>query len=91
MRNWSSSPSDPEPASPPLIAGVVYGIDPIDASGRIGDRAVTSALGRRSRDRLTVTADGGPITARRDPHGLATIPARHYMAIPAALLLERMG
>ena len=48
-------------------AEVVYGIGRIDASGRIADRAVTSALGWRGGDRLTLTADAGVVTARRDP------------------------
>jgi hypothetical protein len=49
---------------------VVYGIGRIDASGRIADRAVISALGWRGGDRLTLTADAGVVTARRDlfPH-----------------------
>jgi bifunctional DNA-binding transcriptional regulator/antitoxin component of YhaV-PrlF toxin-antitoxin module len=64
---------------------VVYGIGRIDASGRIADRAVTSALGRRGGDRLTLTAHAGAVTARREPGGMVTLPARAYIAIPAAL------
>jgi hypothetical protein len=64
---------------------VVYGIGRIDASGRIADRAVTSALGWSGGDRLTLTAEAGVITARRDPGGMITLPARAYIAIPAAL------
>jgi bifunctional DNA-binding transcriptional regulator/antitoxin component of YhaV-PrlF toxin-antitoxin module len=64
---------------------VVYGIGRIDASGRIADRAVTGALGWSGGDRLTLTADSGVITARRDPAGMITLPARAYIAIPAAL------
>ncbi len=72
----------PVPSAP---ADVVYGIGRIDASGRIADRAVTSALGWRSGDRLTLTADAGVVTARRDPGGMITLPVRAYIAIPAAL------
>jgi hypothetical protein len=36
---------------------VVYGIGRIDASGRIADRAITSALCWSGGDRLTLTAD----------------------------------
>ena len=54
----------PVPSAP---EDVVYGIGRIDASGRIADRAVTSALGWRGGDRLTLTADAGVMTARRDP------------------------
>ena len=72
----------PVPAAP---EDVVYGIGRIDASGRIADRAVISALGWASGDRLTLTADAGVVTARRDPGGMITLPARAYIAIPAAL------
>jgi bifunctional DNA-binding transcriptional regulator/antitoxin component of YhaV-PrlF toxin-antitoxin module len=64
---------------------VVYGIGRIDASGRIADRAITSALGWCGGDRLTLTADAGVVTARRDPGGMVTVPGRAYIAIPAAL------
>lgn len=74
----------PVPA-PPAPEDVVYGIGRIDASGRIADRAVTSALGWRGGDRLTLTADAGVVTARRDPGGMLTLPGRAYIAIPAAL------
>jgi hypothetical protein len=74
----------PEPV-PSVPADVVYGIGRIDASGRIADRAVTSALGWRGGDRLTLTAADGMVTARRDPGGMITMPGRAYIAIPAAL------
>ena len=70
---------------PPAPEDVVYGIGRIDASGRIADRTVTSALGWSGGDRLTLTADAGVVTARRDPGGMITLPARAYIAIPAAL------
>jgi len=72
----------PVPTAP---EDVVYGIGRIDASGRIADRAVTGALGWSAGDRLTLTADAGVVTARRDPGGLVTLPTRAYIAIPAAL------
>jgi hypothetical protein len=72
----------PVPAAP---EDVVYGIGRIDASGRIADRAVISALGWHGGDRLTLTADAGVVTARRDPGGMITLPARAYIAVPAAL------
>ena len=74
----------PIPA-PSLPEHVVYGIGRIDASGRIADRAVISALGWNGGDRLTLTADSGVVTARRDPGGMITLPNRAYIAIPAAL------
>jgi len=72
----------PAPAAP---EDVVYGIGRIDASGRIADRAVISALGWAGGDRLTLTAEAGVVTARRDPGGMITLPGRAYIAIPAAL------
>jgi len=54
-------------AVPPVPEDVVYGIGRIDASGRIADRAVTSALGWSGGDRLTLTANAGVVTARREP------------------------
>jgi hypothetical protein len=79
---------------------VVYGIGRIDASGRIADRAVTSAQGWAAGDRLTLTADAGVVTARRDPGGMITVfvaptmrrrrpPAAHPFA--AALLAFSVG
>ena len=62
-----------------------YGFGRIDASGRVADRATTSALGWRGGDRLTLTADAGVVIARRDPGGMVTMAARPYIVIPAAL------
>jgi hypothetical protein len=73
------------PRSPALPAGVVYGIGRIDASGRVADRTITSVLGWRSGDRLTLTAGAGVVVVRRDPQGMVTVPARPYIVIPAAL------
>jgi hypothetical protein len=70
---------------PPAPADAVYGIGRIDASGRIADRAVTRALGWCGGDRLTLTAEAGVVTARRDPGGMITLPGSAYIAIPAAL------
>ena len=64
---------------------MVYGFGRIDASGRVADRVIIAALGWRGGDRLTLTADGGVMIARRDPGGMVTVPARPYVVIPAAL------
>ena len=72
-------------AVPSAPGGVVYGIGRIDASGRIADRAITSALGWCGGDRLTLTADAGVVIARRDQGGMVTLPGRAHIAIPAAL------
>ena len=66
-------------------AGVVYGTGRIDASGRVADQAVSCTLGWREGDRLTLTAEPGVVTARRDPAGMITVPARGCLAIPAVL------
>jgi hypothetical protein len=66
-------------------AGVVYGTGRIDASGRVTDQTVNCALGWREGDRLTLTASPGVVTARRDPRGMVTVPARACLAIPAVL------
>ena len=72
----------PVPSAP---EDVVYGIARVDASGRICERAVVTALGWAGGDRLTFTADAGVVTARRDPGGMVTLPASTYITIPAAL------
>ena len=66
-------------------ADVVYGTGRIDASGRVADQAVGCALGWREGDRLSLTASPGVVTARRDPRGMLTVPARACLAIPAVL------
>jgi hypothetical protein len=70
---------------PSLPEDVVYGIARIDSSGRICERAIITALGWSGGDLLTVTADAGVVTARRDPGGMVTLLARAYITIPAAL------
>ena len=79
-------PARPLPlASPPARPDVVYGFGRIDASGRVADQAIIRALGWRGGDRLTLTAGAGVMVARRDPHGMVTVPARPHIVIPAAL------
>ena len=63
----------------------MYGIARVDASGRICERAIITALSWAGGDRLTFTADAGVVTARRDPGGMVTLPASGYITIPAAL------
>ena len=65
--------------------GVLYGFGRMDESGRVADRAMTTALGWQPGDRLTLTAAAGVVTARRDPAGMVTMPTKPYLVIPAAL------
>jgi hypothetical protein len=64
------------------------GIDRIDASGRVADRAIAAALGWRGGDRLTLTAEAGVVVVCRDPAGMVTLPASQYIVIPATLRRE---
>jgi len=73
------------PEVPAAADGAIYGFGRIDASGRVADRAITGVLGWREGDRLTLTAAAGVVVARRDPAGMVTMPAKPYVAIPAAL------
>jgi bifunctional DNA-binding transcriptional regulator/antitoxin component of YhaV-PrlF toxin-antitoxin module len=73
------------PEVPAVPDDVLYGFGRMDSSGRVADRAMTSALGWQPGDRLTLTAAAGVVIARRDPGGLVTMPAKPYLVIPAAL------
>jgi hypothetical protein len=75
----------PPEQAPALAGDVVYGLSRIDMSGRVADRAVTSALGWTDGDCLTLTGAAGVVTIRRDPHGPAVLPPRHRIVIPARL------
>jgi hypothetical protein len=58
--------------------------------GRVADQGVLTALGWAGGDRLTLTAEAGVVTARRDPGGMVTVPERAYLVIPAALRREAL-
>ena len=72
-----------DPLAVPLDA--VYGMSRIDTSGRLTSQAISHVLNWRADDRLTLTAAVGVMVARRDRHGMVTVPARCFIAIPAAL------
>jgi hypothetical protein len=75
----------PLAAVPEVPDDVRYGFGRMDQWGRVADRAVIQVLGWQPGDRLTLTGGAGVVIARRDPGGLVTMPARPYLAIPAAL------
>lgn len=71
---------------PPTVPqDVLYGFGRVDMADRVADRAVISALGWRRGDRLTLTAEAGVVTARRDPAGMVAMTAKPYIVIPAGL------
>jgi hypothetical protein len=74
----------------PAQAHGPQGVGKVQGDGDLGPNSgriwrTIAALGWRSGDRLTVTAEAGVMIARRDPGGMVTVPARPYMVIPAAL------
>jgi hypothetical protein len=78
----------PLPLARPALSApedAVYGLGRIDSSGRICDQAIVTALGWAGGDLLTLTAEAGVVTARRDPGGMVTLSGRAYISIPAAL------
>ena len=52
------------PEVPAVPDDVLYGFGRMDSSGRVADRAMTSALGWQPGDRLTLTAAAGVVIAR---------------------------
>ncbi len=73
------------PDSPAPPSELVYGMGRVDASGRVGDRDVMRALGRRPADMLTVTAARGVVLARLDPAGLVPVGGSPHLTIAIAL------
>jgi hypothetical protein len=63
------------PVIPAAPDDVLYGFGRIDASGRVADRAVASALGLAVGRSADHHRRCGVVTARRDPDGLVTMPA----------------
>jgi hypothetical protein len=62
---------------------VVYGFGRIDASGRVADHTVISALGWAGGSQLTLTAGAGVMVALRNPDGVVTCRPGPASVLPA--------
>ena len=63
---------------------MLYGVGPVDASGRVKDHDVVRALGWRPGDKLEVIPALGGIVIFTSPDGLFTVPLKPCIVIPAA-------
>lgn len=89
-------PLTPAPAEPPrplpLIGlhqlsrdtTLLYGVGPVDASGRIKNSDIVRALGWQPGDKLEVITGLGGIVIFSSHDGLFTVPAKPCIVIPAA-------
>ncbi|MBX6752464.1 MAG: AbrB/MazE/SpoVT family DNA-binding domain-containing protein [Micromonosporaceae bacterium] len=57
----------------------------MDASGRVGDRAVVRALGRACGTAVQITVDAGRLVAVPAPDGAHRIGAQGFVRLPARL------
>ena len=87
------SPASAEPLRPlPLVnlhqlsrdTTMLYGVGPVDASGRVKNRDIVHALGWQSGDKLEVIPGLGGIVILPSPDGLFTVPVKPCIVIPAA-------
>jgi bifunctional DNA-binding transcriptional regulator/antitoxin component of YhaV-PrlF toxin-antitoxin module len=91
-----SLPVSPAPAEPlrplPLIGlhqlsrdtTMLYGVGPVDASGRVKNRDIVRALGWRPGDKLEIIPSLGGIVIFSSHDGLFTVPLKPCIAIPVA-------
>jgi bifunctional DNA-binding transcriptional regulator/antitoxin component of YhaV-PrlF toxin-antitoxin module len=89
-------PPPPAPAEPlrplPLIGlhqlsrdtTMLYGVGPVDASGRVKNSDIVRALGWQPGDKLEVIPGLGGIVIFSSPDGLFTVPVKPCIMIPAA-------
>jgi bifunctional DNA-binding transcriptional regulator/antitoxin component of YhaV-PrlF toxin-antitoxin module len=87
------SPASAEPPRPlPLInlhrlsrdTTMLYGVGPVDASGRVKNSDIVRALGWQPGDKLEVIPGLGGIVIFSSPDGLFTVPFKPCVVIPAA-------
>ncbi len=87
------SPASAEPLRPlPLInlhqlsrdTTMLYGVGPVDASGRVKNSDIVRALGWQPGDKLEVVPGLGGIVILSSPDGLFTVPLKPCIVIPAA-------
>ncbi|MER5702785.1 AbrB/MazE/SpoVT family DNA-binding domain-containing protein [Micromonospora sp. NPDC002296] len=64
---------------------MVYGLAALDASGRIADRTIVRALGRRSGTRLHIHEGAGLIVVREDGQGVFTVTGQGHLLLPATV------
>jgi bifunctional DNA-binding transcriptional regulator/antitoxin component of YhaV-PrlF toxin-antitoxin module len=65
-------------------ATMLYGVGPVDASGRVANRDIVRALGWQPGDKLEVIPALGCIVILPSPEGLLCVPVRPCIVIPAA-------
>ena len=63
---------------------MLYGVGPVDASGRVKNSDIVRALGWQSGDKLEVIPGLGGIVIFASPDGLFTVPVKPCIVIPAA-------
>jgi bifunctional DNA-binding transcriptional regulator/antitoxin component of YhaV-PrlF toxin-antitoxin module len=87
------SPAASQPARPlPLIdlrhlsrdTTMMYGVGRVDASGRVANRDIVSALGWQPGDKVEVVAALSAIVILASPDGLFSVPRKPNIVIPAA-------
>ena len=71
--------------SGPAKVPMTYTICRLDASGRVCDQTIMTALGWKPGNLLTITASSGAIIVRLDPRGVFSVPATYQLVIPAPL------
>jgi len=87
------SPASAEPLRPLPLASlhqlscdttVLYGVGPVDASGRVNNSDIVRALGWQPGDKLDVIPGLGGIVIFSSPDGLFTVPLKPCIVIPVA-------
>jgi hypothetical protein len=66
----------------PRDNSLLYGIGRVDASGRVANRHIVQALGRRHGDKLEAAVASRAIVLRASPEGLFSVPKRPCIVIP---------